>query len=556
MHIFKKYLVLALICAFGVSAAVASDYDFLSGELPEAPKHEMRGAWLATVYGIDWPSKQGATAADAAAQRRELVQILDVLQGAGVNAVMFQVRSMADAMYPSRLTPWSQWLTGARGASPAEGWDPLKFAVDEAHARGMELHAWLNPFRLANSQPPAPTKVAAGSEIFDPVSRGWVISYAQTEKVRKQVPVKGKKGRKKTVYSTTTKWTSILDPGNAEVRDHIVGVCREIVSNYDVDGIVFDDYFYPDRLPLGEGYDYDEWMSQCAPASKSAEPLMSQADWRRDNVAQTIAAVGQMLRRECPWVRFGVSPAGVAGGNGAATQAYGLQPPTVGHDWMYDRIFCDPLRWLDDGSVDYVSPQIYWARNHETNPFTPLAKWWSDVAAFFGRHCFPSQKVLALPAGKDAWEEQCHQVLVGRDGPPEVGAGAIFYSCAHITGKQARGLAEVLKSSVFAYPALLPPISWVDASDPGKIKHLKRNGNRLNWLPQPDMRYVVYAVPREVSMLDAVASVGANFMAEYIQGITYGHTFELPPDKVKNHWYAVAPYDRYGNEWEASIIGY
>lgn len=522
-------------------------------QLKENPKHEMRGAWLATVYGIDWPSRQGATAADAEAQKRQLREILDVLQASGINTVMMQVRSMSDAMYESTLEPWSQWLTGTRGVAPAKGWDPLKYAVAESHARGMELHAWVNPFRLANGVAPEPQKAAIGNKIFDPKGKGWTIAFGQKEKVKtKPTARKKSKKRNQPSYTTKTKWTTILDPGNAEARQHIVDVCKEIITKYDVDGLVFDDYFYPDRLPLGGGYDFDEWKRVCVNGS---DTIMSQADWRRDNVAKTIAEVGQMVHAERPWVRFGISPAGVGGGNGKATQPYGLMPPAVGKDWMYDRIFCDPVRWLADGSVDYISPQIYWSQNHETNPYQPIAQWWEDVALYFGRHCYPSQKVLALDAGPESCAEQRAQIEINRTNSTGSDAGEILYSTVHLTGNQAFGLGDYLRDNVYEYPALLPPMPWKHAENPGIIKHVARNGSELNWYPLPNVRYVVYAIPKNVSMLDAVAENGANFAAEYIVGITYGHTFILPPDKLKNYWYAVAPYDRYGNEWEATIIG-
>ena len=517
------------------------------------PKHEMRGAWLATVYGIDWPSQTGTSAAIAAQQKRELCEILDMLEDAGFNAVMFQVRSMSDAMYRSSLEPWSAYLTGTRGQAPAAGWDPLAFAVDEAHSRGMELHAWVNPFRLANGAPPAsaPEPAASGKGTFAPKAKGWVISYAKTVKGAAAARKRGKKGRARRapVKSSTV---SILNPGNAGARQHIVDVCREIVTNYDVDGLIFDDYFYPDGLPLGSGYDFAQWKRECAVAG-GGEP-MSQADWRRANVAKTVKAVADMLAKERPWVRFGISPAGVGGGNGKATAPYGLEPSPVGNDWMYDRIFCDPLTWLAAGSVDYVSPQIYWASDHDTNPYVPIAHWWGDVALSFGRHCYPSQKILAKGEGEHAWEEQCLQVNTNRSSSTGSSAGSIFYSTAHLTGKKASGLCGVLRQRCYSTPALMPPMPWKEAVNPGPVKKLKRNGGELSWQPVDGMRYVVYAVPDEVQPQDAISETGANFMGSYIVKVTYGSRVEIPEGKRRGHWYAVAPYDRYGNEWEVEIV--
>jgi uncharacterized lipoprotein YddW (UPF0748 family) len=526
-----KKLIASVMAAvlWGVAAMQAKDISYGFGSITEdeapVPKHELRGAWLATVYGIDWPSKAGSSESVATQQKQELIKILDVLQRGGFNAVMMQVRSMSDAMYKSHYEPWSSFLTGARGTAPAGSWDPLAFAVSEAHKRGLELHAWVNPYRLANGAAPAAKKAAVGSEVFDPQGKGWVITFGDK--------------------------TSILDPGNPNVRQHVVDVCRDIVANYDVDGLVFDDYFYPDKLPLDSGYDYDCWKEVTAAQGDDA---MSQADWRRNNVALTVSAVYKMLQSEAPWVRFGISPAGVAGGNGKSSSRYGLPKPERGNDWMYDRIFCDPLQWLDEGSVDYVSPQVYWATSHATNPYEPIVKWWGLVAEHFHRHCYPSQKVLALPASNKAWQEQVQEVEINRDNAATSASGSILYSTAHINGKKAEGVAEYMRGTCYKYQALMPPMEWKKAVNPGKVTGLSHKGATLSWYPITDMRYVVYAIPNDVSPLDAISDIGRNFMAYYIMCVTYGHEVMIDPAKLQNYWYAVAPYDRYGNEWEAVTV--
>ncbi|MDE6527998.1 MAG: family 10 glycosylhydrolase [Muribaculaceae bacterium] len=397
---------------------------------------------------------------------------------------------------------------------------------------------------------PPPERAAAGKAVFNPKEKGWVISYSKTEKGKAATARRGKNRRKAKATPAKRSTVSILDPGNEDARRHIVSVCREIVRNYDIDGLIFDDYFYPDGLPLGGGYDFAQWKKECA----SGGDAMSQADWRRANVAKTIRAVGEMIAQERPWVRFGISPAGVGGGNGKATERYGLQPPQAGNDWMYDRIFCDPLSWLSDGSIDYVSPQIYWASDHITNPYIPIAGWWEEMALHFGRHCYPSQKVLAKSAGPEAWAEQELQVSTNRANSTGSDAGSIFYSTAHLSGKKASGLGEYLRERCYIVPALMPPMPWKDAVNPGAVRDIERRGSELSWYPANEMRYVVYAVPEDLSPLDVISESGANFMADYIVAVTYGHSLTLPADKLKGYWYAVAPYDRYGNEWEATIF--
>ncbi len=538
-----KFLLLAvaLICSPGLNAQLLED---------EPPKHEMRGAWLATVYGIDWPSRQGADAATAAHQRNELIELLDLLQDAGVNAVMFQVRSMCDAMYASSYEPWSRFLTGTRGHAPVKGWDPLEFAVQEAHKRGMELHAWVNPFRLANGPVPEAAKAASGISDFNPAAQGMTISYTESAAPAK----KASKGKKKARRAPQPKGktTTILDPGNPAAVEHILNVCREIITAYDVDGLIFDDYFYPDRLPLGKGYDYPRYIKECV--SSAGDTLMSQADWRRANVAGVIRKVKAMIDGTRSEVRFGVSPAGVAGGNGIASGRYGLAAPAQGKDWMFDRIFCDPLQWLDEGSVDYVSPQLYWSTRHNTNPYGPLAQWWGEVARRFNRHCFPSQKVVAEGQSTEAWLEQLEEIECNRRSLPAESCGSILYSTAHLSGKVASGLCEHLKRGPYSHRALMPVRTWAEQKNPGTLGGLRRKGDGLCWQPMGNMRYVVYALPKNADPMDLICSQGANYSAEYIFAVTYEPHVEVPAAMFKTHRFAVAPYDRNGREWQTTEL--
>ncbi len=518
-------LLLALLPAIAAGAGLAS-----SGE---TPKHEKRAAWLATVYGIDWPSQTGTGEAVAKAQKKELVEILDLLQGAGFNAVFFQVRPMADALYRSTLEPWSEFLTG-KDPQGEPAWDPLEFAVRECHARGMELHAWVNPFRVTKNEEPRPRRIASGKGTFNPMEKGWVLTMR--DKPARPRRAKGKKGRKRRpAPAAQPAVMAILDPGNPDARRHVVEVCREIISKYDVDGLIFDDYFYPDRFPFTPG----------------ADPK-AEADQRRENVHQTVREIHAMVQEEKPYVRFGISPAGVAGGNGKATAKYGLTPPPVGNDWMYDRIYCDHLAWLSEGTVDYVSPQLYWPSDHSTNPYGPLAQWWEGVAKHFRRHCFASHSLTNVASTPEHWREQGRQIDFDRE---SAAPGSVLYSVASMSGKKAGGLASSLGMNHYAVPALMPSMEWKHASDPGKVRNLRIDDDGvLSWTGNKARRYVVYAIPYDISAADASDDRGINFLPAYIAGVSYGDSFTLPSYLTADYWYAVAPYDRYGNEWKASVL--
>ncbi len=520
---FKRKIILCLLSAF---------LPMLAHIAAQTPKHEMRGAWVATVYGIDWPSRQGSTPEIAEHQRRELIAIFDSLQTAGLNAVLLQVRPMADALYHSDKEPWSAYLTGERGVSPAGRWDPLEFAIGEAHARGMELHAWVNPFRFAMS-PTLPTTPYDRKAY----QKGWIITHRTGGSAGAGAKGKSgkKKGRRKAQPQPKGKAVSIFDPGNEGAVGHVLDVCRDIVRNYDIDGLVFDDYFYPDRFPL--------------PAGENPEKA---ADLRRHYVNRAVASVYAMIQKEKPYVRFGVAPAGVAGGNGKATAKYNLLPPIVGNDWMYDRIYCDPLAWLSEGTVDYVSPQLYWPSDHSTNPYGPLAQWWEGVAKHFRRHCFASHSLTNVASTPEHWREQGRQIDFDRE---SAAPGSVLYSVASMSGKKAGGLASYLGMNHYAVPALMPSMEWKHASDPGKVRNLRIDDDGvLSWTGNKARRYVVYAIPYDISAADASDDRGINFLPAYIAGVSYGDSFTLPSYLTADYWYAVAPYDRYGNEWKASVL--
>lgn len=298
----------------------------------ESPKREFRSAWMAGM-GIDWPKKPG----NKTEQQQQLCDYLDNFKRQNFTGVCIHVRPNADAYYKSTLEPWSSDLTGTRGKDP--GWDPLAFAVEECHKRGLECYAWLNPFRLTSSSMEYTTKIDK-----EWIEKGWIM------------------------WGLYGSWR-MFNPGLEEARRHCLDVFKEIYTNYDIDGMLFDDYFYPSPGMPGakvgsshldgkdsESSDYQTW--------KDSGSSLGLYDWRRNNVNTFVKEVFDELQAERPDLRFGIGPAGV--GHYSASK-YNLSTPNIrSSDWQYDKIYADCLAWLADGTIDFISPQIYWGRNHST----------------------------------------------------------------------------------------------------------------------------------------------------------------------------------------------
>lgn len=476
-------------------------------------KREVRSVWMATVWALDWPSSTSSTTA----QKNEMVKYLDVLQKNNFNAVYFQVRTMSDAFYKSSYEPWSSYLTGTRGKDP--GWDPLAFVVEECHKRGMECHAWVNPYRFSTGSNWSTAQDQALK------SAGMLLAYTKSD----------------------GKTTTILNPGLESVRKRIVDVCKEIISNYDVDGLVFDDYFYPEGIPVtSSAGDYDLWQE--------SDASMTFGDWRRNNVNQMVADVYNMVQQQKPYVRFGISPAGAACTLAAVAAKHGIDRCPVASDWQYDGIFSDPVAWLEAGTIDYISPQLYWKTNHKTNPFGPMTKWWSYVAKHFGRHHYASHSISFLNSSNTTsdWEEIGKQVQFSRDYTENEAPGAVFYSAAYVTGKKQSGFGEWLQVNKFQNKALTPAIDWKKSDlEKVQVSALNKRATVLSWAGVDNVRYSVYAVPESVN----VETLDSNIPAEYLLGVSYKTTYTMPDDKKSGYNYAVCVLDRYGNEYEPVYYG-
>ena len=294
--------------------------------MPPLPEGEFRGLWVASVRNIDWPSKPGLPVEE---QKRELIAILDRMVDLNLNGMIFHIRPSADALYQSSLEPWSEYLTGEMGKAPEPFYDPLAFAVEEAHRRGIELHAWLNPYRarrLSETTPAASTH----------------ITVAHPERVR--------------TYGSFL-W---MDPGEPAVREQAVAVVRDIVRRYDVDGIHFDDYFYPYPENNADFPDEATW--------KRYGNGLPRDEWRRKNIDDLIEQVGRAIKEEKPSVKFGLSPFGIWR-PGHPRSVRGLD--------AYEAIYADSRKWIREGWVDYFSPQLYWSSTAPQQKFADLLRWWS-----------------------------------------------------------------------------------------------------------------------------------------------------------------------------------
>ena len=480
-----------------------------------SPKYEMRGAWIATVYGIDWPSVKGSDEPTAMQQMAQLNEMLVGLEQAGINAVFFQVRPMADALYRSELAPWSAHISSRRGLAPA--FDPLSFCVERCHELGLECHAWLNPFRVGD-------KTAAARE-DEKYKHLWMTHTVGRQRM------------------------TILNPALDQTRLMLCDVCRELAENYDIDGIVFDDYFYhPEFLPEDESAtDHKDYIASGTD--------LSFADWRRQNINQTIAEVYAALQQiKDGAVRFGVSPQGIAGGGGvhsdagvSSLQSFGVTTA----DSQYSKIYADPVQWLRDGTVDYISPQIYWPTTQKRHPYGGLAAWWYATADMFGRHCFPSHTVAQFKDdnSENAWDERIAQIEINRqEAATSAAPGSVFYSASWIVGPRKSGFGNYLRDNIFVAKALMPPMHWKKADETRTVSNLVYNDGILSWDQLPSARYVIYIIPDDIPHDRCLSDSGKGLSADYIAAVTYSNSYRLEPETLENFLVAVTVYDRFGNE--------
>ena len=363
-------------------------------------RKEMRGIWVATVLNIDWPSKKGLS---IESQKQEFIKILDNVKEWNMNAVFVQIKPVGDAFYPSKFSPWSEYLTGKQGENP--GYDPLKFMIEEAHKRNIEFHAWFNPYRLT-------------------MSGG--IDKLSNDNIGKQRPD----------WTITYGGKLYLNPGIPEVNDYIVKSIMEVVENYDIDGVHMDDYFYPYKVK-GEIYNDEEQYN------KYGSNFLKVDDWRRDNVNKLIEKLYSSIKHKNKNIEFGISPFGVWRNistdsvRGSNTKA-GIQ--------NYDDLYADILDWMKKNWIDYVAPQIYWNQGFKIAEYNTLVDWWSKYAKETKTNLYIGQAAYRI---KD-WEkddELINQIKYNRKS--EEVKGSIFFSYSSLV-KDPKGILEKIKNDVYS----------------------------------------------------------------------------------------------------------
>lgn len=418
---------------------------------------EMRGVWIPTVFNISWPSRSGLS---ASVQKNELLAQLDVAKNAGLNTIYFQVRSEADAFYDSEIEPWSRFLSGTMGRDP--GWDPLEFAVEEAHKRGLELHAWLNPYRA----------LAGGNSALASADH---IIHAQPGLVH---------------YYNNLYW---IDPGLFDGQAHTVAVIHDILARYDVDGIHFDDYFYP--------YPSDDPFPDAATYAAHGGG-MSLADFRRESVHELVETVHELIRQERPDVRFGISPFGIY----RPRHVEGVPEGIVGLD-QYAVLYSDPIRWLDEGWIDYIAPQLYWPTTQTPQAYEVLLHWWADKAKSAGVDLYAGNYTAQL-GSSSAWSvaELLEQVRLTRAAHDRGALGNIHY---HINPIQQNklGLTTALVEQFYARPAAAPPIAGSTGRPPMPVLSVSDEG--VQYQGSEKIRY--FAVYLDQELVKLVPGVQRQF---------------------------------------------
>ncbi|MBP4139349.1 family 10 glycosylhydrolase [Flavobacterium geliluteum] len=493
-----------ILCYFIANSQCPQDNEFSK----VTPKRDLRGVFLPTVFNLTWPTTKGNTLATQQAQQNELITILDHLKTNNYNTVFLQVRPASDALYVSAIEPWSNYLTGTEGTAPNPVWDPLTFAINESHKRGLDLHAWINPYRAKNG-----TYANASNH---PIIKNpsWVFTAANNANLK------------------------ILNPGIPQVRDYIVSIVQDIATRYDVDGIHFDDYFYPSGAMTAAPNNQD---NQAYIDNNPA--ALSLGDWRRENgnkmitmVYDAIQAINTNLNKN---IVFGVSPTGIWKSG---------TPTGISGNSTYNDLFYDPIAWLNAGKVDYLAPQLYW-KITGAQDYVSLSQWWNDQVKAKNKQLYVSQAYYKMDDSNN-WlsAELQNQTIQNRAASMNATFGQIAYSYTSIKNNS-KSINTNLLAAEYKYKSFAPPITSKDAICPNPPTNIKITGTTLSWdtpaaaadgdLPS---KYVIYAFSNT-----AEAVTNKDDGSRIIE-ITAGNQYTLTQNQVDTKFIVVTSLDKNNNE--------
>ncbi|MEZ4827311.1 MAG: family 10 glycosylhydrolase [Bacteroidia bacterium] len=470
------------------------------------PKHEFRAVWVASFHNIDWPSARGLSSED---QQAEFLSLLKSQQQNGMNALVVQVRPCGDAFYPSSLAPWSEWITGTQGRAPEPYYDPLAFMLDETHKANMEFHAWLNPFRAVSHQ----RFSSVDSSNLVNKKPEWFFQYGQK---------------------------TFFNPGIPAVRDYLTGVVMEIVKNYDIDGIHFDDYFYPYKEDGMEIPDQQTFQVYGSGFSDIGE-------WRRNNINLFVEQVSLAIRKEKPFVKFGISPMGIWRNKSSDPRGSDTRVSQT----SYDALYADVHKWLELHWIDYAAPQLYWGTEHPSASYAELLPWWAENS--YGRHVYIGQAMFKVKNGQSRYWDNPSQLILQlklNKAHPEI-KGSIFYSASSFTNNP-YPVKETLRNDFYRYPAMIPAMTWKDSIPPlapPSLTAWEESGKViLTWQPSAPAEdketpryYVIYrfSSKEKVDMNDPSHIITITKATNYI---------DATADANQAYTYLVTAVDRMHNE--------
>jgi len=487
------------------AAASLRSFTTLNHPLPDIPR-EFRGVWIATVANIDWPL---SPTDPWEKQKKDYLALLEYYKGLHFNAVIVQIRTAGDAFYPTRLAPWSKYLTGNQGSPPATSENPLTWMIEEAHVRGLEFHAWLNPYRATMD---LNTAGLSASHDFN-THRSWMLKYG-------------------------SKW--YYDPGLPAVKAHLLQIISEVVDTYDVDAIHFDDYFYPYREPNLEFPDAASYAAHKSPGQ-------SKDDWRRQNVDELILALSQTIKSKKPWVQFGISPFGVWRNKSKDPKG----SPTQAGQTNYDDLFADVVLWMKNSWIDYLIPQLYWSMEHRLASHRVLADWWSNTS--YGVPIYLGNGPYKIRDDSDvAWKEPKElitQVHYGRT-LPQI-QGNAFFSAKSMYQKN-QDIAQLLKKEVYDRPVLPPafePKSSFSIANPVIVELKPLQGKTQILLDKPLDPSLGYVLVQEGNDLSTLHQ--SNLHKKWIGG-SKTSTLELPT--ITSTYLALRWVDRFGRQVHSQVL--